>query len=89
MKVVFQAILGSIVVHITYLVGMMKVGYIKTKNYQPDISNSWDKVEVLQNEVVFGHHHSPFLYVLTFIAVTVVFVIAINLFRKLKTGTIL
>lgn len=51
MKVVLQAIIGSISIHIIYVVVMMLVGYIKTKNYKPGIENAWGKVENLQNQV--------------------------------------
>ena len=32
---------------------MKLVGYFKTNAYKPDIIVAWDKVEILQNEVVF------------------------------------
>lgn len=44
------------------MVGMMIASYIKTKNYKPDTASAWDKVETLQNEVVFAKANSPFLY---------------------------
>ncbi|MDF2000847.1 hypothetical protein [Peribacillus frigoritolerans] len=47
MKVVLQAIIGSISIHVIYVVVMMLVGYIKTKNYKPDIESAWDKVATL------------------------------------------
>ncbi|MFS0639227.1 hypothetical protein AB1K84_25470 [Mesobacillus foraminis] len=83
MKVVFQAFIGSIAIHIIYIVGMMLVGYIKTRNYKPDIANAWDKVETLQSEVVFGKVNYPFLYLLTFIGVTVICGIIMFSYNKL------
>ncbi|WP_226526873.1 hypothetical protein [Metabacillus niabensis] len=72
MKTAIQAIIGSIVIHVTYMVAMMMVGYIKTRNYKPDIVDAWEKVEIHQNEVAFGNSSSPFLYVVTFIIVAVI-----------------
>jgi hypothetical protein len=83
MKVIFQAIIGSVVIHIIYLVGMMLVSYIKTRNYKPDIANAWDKVETLQSEVVFGKVGSPFLYLFTFIGVTVICGIIMFSYKRL------
>ncbi|MFE5430817.1 hypothetical protein [Peribacillus simplex] len=62
MKVVLQAIIGSISIHVIYVVVVILVGYIKTKNYKPDIENAWDKVETLQNEVEIVSVASPHFY---------------------------
>ncbi|MED3987073.1 hypothetical protein P4646_23900 [Peribacillus simplex] len=63
MKVVLQAIIGSISIHVIYVVVMMLVGYIKTKNYKPDVESAWDNVETLQNEVeIVGVTPPHFLY---------------------------
>ncbi|MBU7592366.1 hypothetical protein [Metabacillus halosaccharovorans] len=83
MKTVFQAIMCSIVIHVAYMVTMMVVGYIKTKNYKPDIAGAWDRVETLQNEVSFGKSSSPFLYIITFIAVAVICGCIILVYKKL------
>ena len=83
MKVVLQALIGSIAIHIVFLVGMMLVNYIKTRNYKPDISSAWDKVETLQGEVVFGNVIPPFLYLFTFIGVTVICGIIIFSYKKI------
>jgi hypothetical protein len=83
MKVTLQALIGSVVIHIIYFVGMMFVSYIKTRNYKPDIANAWDHVETLQSEVVFGKVGSPFLYLITFIGVTVICGIIMFTYKKL------
>ena len=60
MKVVLQAVIGSIAIYVIYLVAMMVVGYIKTRIHKPNMADMWDdKVMVLQNEVVFGKIISP------------------------------
>jgi hypothetical protein len=83
MKVILQALIGSVVIHIIYFVGMMFVSYLKTRNYKPDLANAWNNVETLQSEVVFGKVGSPLLYLITFIAVTVICGIFMFLYRKL------
>ncbi|MFC9601838.1 hypothetical protein ACFTQL_29550 [Peribacillus butanolivorans] len=83
MKVVLQAIIGSISIHVIYVVVMMLVGYIKTKNYKPDIENAWDKVETLQNEVEIVSVTSPHFYVLSFLGVAVICGIVILSYEKL------
>ncbi|MDQ0229219.1 menaquinol-cytochrome c reductase cytochrome b subunit [Metabacillus malikii] len=72
MKLILQAFFCSIIIHIIYIVGMMLVSYIKTRNYKPDIASMWDKAETLQSEVVFGKVNSTFLSLYTFIGVTVI-----------------
>lgn len=64
MKVVLQAIIGSISIHIIYVVVMMLVGYIK--NYKPDFENAWGKVGNLQNEVEFVSYAPSFLCFIIF-----------------------
>jgi hypothetical protein len=83
MKVVLQAIIGSIAIHVIYIVGMMLVGYIKTKNYIPDIADTWDKVEILQNEVVFGKVISPPFGLFSIAGVAVIFGVIILSYKKL------
>ncbi|CAH0318461.1 hypothetical protein [Peribacillus simplex] len=83
MKVVLQAIIGSISIHVIYVVVMMLVGYIKTKNYKPDIESAWDKVETLQNEVEFVSVTPPHFYVLSFLGVSVICGIVILSYEKL------
>jgi len=81
MMVVFQAFIGSIVIHVVYFFCMMLVGYIKTRFYRPDHASAWDNVETLQSEVVFSRVTSPFLYLFTFVGVAVICGILIKLFN--------
>jgi uncharacterized membrane protein (DUF106 family) len=81
MKLIFQALIGSIVIHVIYIVGMMLVGYLKTKNYKPNMASSWDKAETLQSEVVFGRVSSPFLYFISFLGVTLICGVVISLYK--------
>jgi hypothetical protein len=83
MKVILQALIGSVVIHIIYFVSMMVVSYIKTRKYKPNLGNAWDHVETLQSEVVFGQVGSPFLYLITFVGVTVICGIIMFSYKKL------
>ncbi|PUB08195.1 menaquinol-cytochrome c reductase cytochrome b subunit [Paenisporosarcina sp. OV554] len=75
--------MSSIAVHVVYIVGMVLVGYIKTKNYKPDIASAWDEVETLRKEVVFVKVNSPFLYLFSFLGVAVICGIIIFSYRNL------
>ena len=81
MKLALQAFRVSIAIHIVYFVGMMLVGYIKTRNYKPDFTSNWDNVANLQSEVVFGMAHSPFLYLITFVGVAVIYLLYKKTFK--------
>ncbi len=45
-------------------------GFIKTKVYQPSISQEWYDVAQLQGEVAFGVVLSPWVYVASFLGVS-------------------
>lgn len=70
MKTVLQAFICSIIIHLIYLTSTLIIGYIKTKNYTPDISSAYENVEMLQNEVAFGQGVSPFFIGISFIGFT-------------------
>lgn len=84
MKLFMQAAVGSIAIHVIYLLGLMLIGYIKTMNYTPDIEGSWKSVEPLQNEVAFGMASSPFVFVFTFIGAAVICGMLIVFNRRLR-----
>lgn len=72
LKTIIQSLVISSVIHLIYIVGTLIVGYIKTRNYKPDIANRWGKVETLQNEVAFGAVGSPLFFLFTFIGVALI-----------------
>ncbi|WP_226678185.1 hypothetical protein [Mesobacillus jeotgali] len=84
MKLFIQAAIGSIAIHVIYFVGILLIGYIKTMNYTPDIEDSWESVDTLQNGVAFGMTGSPFFFLFTFIGVTLFCEMVIVLYRKVK-----
>ncbi|MGE7183958.1 hypothetical protein ACQKKK_08090 [Peribacillus sp. NPDC006672] len=84
MKLVLQAIIGSIVLHVLYIGSLMLVSIIKTKNYKPDIVSAWDKVDTLQKEVeIVGKVITPYFYVLSFAGVAAICGITILIYRKI------
>ena len=82
LKIIIQALIGSIIIHVTYIFGTLLIGYIKTKFYKPDISTSWDNVEILQNEVAFGRVISPYFALLSFVGVAVICGIILFIYKK-------
>jgi hypothetical protein len=82
MKTILQAFIASLIVHIIYISGMMLVGFIKTKNYQPDIAGAWGNIEMLQNEVAIGYTYSPVFYLFSILGLTVVCGIVLFLYRR-------
>lgn len=84
MKLFMQAAIGSVVIHLIYLLGVLVTGYIKTVNYTPDIKDSWKSVDPLQNEVTFGMTGSPFFFFFTFIGVAVFLGVIIIFYRRLR-----
>lgn len=85
MKLILQAAILSLVIHIIYIIGMIFSGALRTKLYQPDITNAWENVETLQNEVVFGRVYapSPFIYLFTFIGLAFICGIIIFFYKKM------
>ncbi len=81
MKLVLQAFRFSIAIHIVYFVGMMLVGYIQTRNYKADFTSNWDNLATLQSEVTFSKANSPFLYLITFVGVAVIYLLYKKTFK--------
>jgi hypothetical protein len=82
MKLFLQATSVSLIIHLLYLAGGMLVGFIKTKNYEPDVEGAWDQVDMLQTQVAFGYTASPFMLLLTFLAIALISGIIISSYKK-------
>ncbi|WP_391119806.1 hypothetical protein [Psychrobacillus sp. L3] len=82
MKIILQAIFGSLLIHLIYIVYTVLDGYLKTKYYTPDISSAWNNVDMLQNEVAFGMVSSPFFYVFSFLRAAIICAIFISFYEK-------
>ena len=72
LKTIIQSLVISFAIHLIYIVGTMVVGYVKTRNYKPDIENNWENIKILQNEVAFGVVGSPLFFLFTFIGVALI-----------------
>lgn len=84
MKLFMRAAAVSIAIHAIYFLGMLLTGYIQTINYTPDMKDSWETVDTLQNEVTFGMTVSPFIFIFTFIGVTMVCGMGIVFYRRIR-----
>ncbi|WP_216829567.1 hypothetical protein [Alkalihalobacterium elongatum] len=84
MKLFIQSILISIIVHALYIIGHVVYGIYLTNSYVPKIVNSYENVAYLQNEVAFGYVINPFLMVGSFIIVTIVAAIALQIIKRLR-----
>ncbi|MFD6438454.1 hypothetical protein ACFWDG_01255 [Peribacillus sp. NPDC060186] len=85
MKLVFQAFIGSIILHVFYFVSTMIVGSIKTIKYKPGIENAWDQARTLQHEVEFGKFISPSVYLLSLVGVALICGFIIFSYKKFFT----
>ncbi|WP_160718687.1 hypothetical protein [Bacillus sp. USDA818B3_A] len=87
MKTIIQSLIVSFVIHFLYLAVTLITGYIRTKNYKPDIANRWEKVKPLQSEVAFGTAGTPLFFLFTFIGVALIcglIIISYGKIRRLK-----
>ncbi|GAJ45482.1 hypothetical protein DV712_12790 [Parageobacillus thermoglucosidasius] len=83
MKIVIQALILSLFIHILYFLGTFLSGYFQTISYKPDIQNAWQSAHHLQNKVTFGVAISPLSYLLSFLGVTLACGMIIFLYKKL------
>ena len=83
MKLVIQALIGSVVIHLIYFICTVGFGYFKTKYYEPDIADTWNNVDILQSEVAFGQAISPLFYVLSLVGIAGICGIILFLYNKL------
>lgn len=72
MKLVFQSLLISVIIHIVILFGPMALSYYKTITYKPIEFYEGQSVYYLQNEVAFGYIGTPLGYVQLILSVVVV-----------------
>jgi hypothetical protein len=82
MKVLSKSILFSLVIHMIYFVGMMLVGYFKTKFYTPDIFKAWNDVHTLQSKAAFGFVYSPWIFLVSFIGIAIFSGVIIITYKK-------
>ncbi|MDE5414396.1 hypothetical protein [Alkalihalobacterium chitinilyticum] len=86
MKLLVQSIIISLVIHAFYFIGQIVYGLMLTNSYVPDIVDSYESVAYLQNEVTFGYIISPIFLFVSFIIVTCLAALAIQLIKKWRGG---
>ncbi|BDG36155.1 MULTISPECIES: hypothetical protein [Anoxybacillaceae] len=84
MKTAVQAVFISLMIHMLYIAVTIGIGCWETKIYQPNIVNAWERVYMLQNEVVFGHTGSPVVYLFSFVVIAVISAIIIRWHKTLR-----
>lgn len=82
MKLVFQAIISSLILHFVFLGGILLFGIIQKRNQLPDIAASYENVTMLQSETAFGMVISPVYIFLSFTAAAVISGLFIFLLNK-------
>ncbi|WP_142829608.1 hypothetical protein [Planococcus soli] len=85
MKILWQSLLGAVVIHILYFAAAMSVGYVKTITYKPNFSAAWEHAENLPNAVAFGSVTSLLWYGGTFLAAAIVCGLLLVGYKKLTT----
>ena len=85
MKLVIQAFIASIVIHLVYIFCSIGIGYIKTKFHKSNILGEWEKMDDLQNEVSFGMVGSPFFSVFTLVGIALICGVVIYLNKNFRS----
>ncbi|MFL0366186.1 hypothetical protein ACH0BF_24655 [Pseudobacillus sp. 179-B 2D1 NHS] len=85
MKTFIQALFGSFIIHVIYILSPILIGYMKTRLYTPDVTNAFENVEYLQNEVAFGGivKGSPWFLFISYLGVAIICGLVIILYKKL------
>lgn len=83
MRLLIQAIIFSVLIHLIYLSGNLIYGWYLTYYYIPDVVKEYENVTYLQNEVVFGYVIRPFSYVVSFVLLTIIGVVVIVVWKKI------
>lgn len=84
MKITKRAMLISTALHLMYLIVTFGIGFIRTLNYTPDIIAEADNVTSLQSEVAIGTTGTPFVYVFTWIGLTIVLAIGMLTVQRIR-----
>lgn len=85
MKLLWQAAVGAMLIHILYWMTTFLIGYVKTMMYQPNIEALFGNEQVLQTEVAFGYAISPLWYGFSFVAATLVIWGLLAVYKKVAS----
>ena len=86
MKILLQAFLGAIIVHVLYFVTTWAVGYVKTLTHRPNMAMYWDNADRLPQEVAFGTTTSPVFYLATFLGVMLTWGVVLFFYQKMAAN---
>ena len=84
MKRLTHAALISAALHLVYFIATFGIGFLRTFTYEPDIIAEADNVVVLQDEMVIGTTGTPFLYVFTWMGLTVMLALGLLTRQRLS-----
>lgn len=85
MKLLWQAAVGAMLVHMLYWATAFLIGYVKTMMYQPNIEALFGNEQVVQAEVSFGYTLSPLWYGASFFVATLVFWSLLAMYKKVAS----
>lgn len=81
MRIVMQALGGSVLLHIIYIGSGMVIGWIDTKRNALQFSPG---DIVLQSEVTFGFVGNPVYLLISYVGVAVILAIVLTFWKKVK-----
>ncbi|KYG29506.1 hypothetical protein [Alkalihalobacillus trypoxylicola] len=82
MKIIFQAVLGSLLIHVAYYVSLFLISSIEPSSNMPEIAEQYTSIAYLETQVAFGVIYSPGSFVWTFLAVTAICAIILFAYKK-------
>ncbi|ALA68925.1 membrane protein [Geobacillus stearothermophilus 10] len=85
MRTVILALLISLTAHIVYFAATIGIGYWKTRLYKPNAANAWGRIDMLQNEVVFGQAGSSVVYLFSFVGVAVISALVLYVYKMARS----
>ncbi len=83
LKMIIQSLVVSLIIHLIYIGGLLLAGYIKTRNYIPDLDHKWENVKLLQNDVAFGISVSPLTFLVSFFGVAIIYSLLSSAYKKM------
>lgn len=85
MRIMLHALGGSLFVHIVYMGIMMTIGWVKTKQYEPQFPL---EDTVLQSEISFGFVGNPLYFLMTYIGSAYILAVIFIIRKRMRHGMI-
>lgn len=82
-RILVESLIFSSVIILGYVVWIVIHGYFLTKNYVPDILNSYDSVNELEHKVTFGGNPVAlgWLFIVGFVLLSVIYYVVRTLLK--------